>query len=197
MSENHESTEPVEAIEISDEDIAGFIEHHGGEMPTYHPILHIWRTVLEPAVAEQDAHITPQWANRITSSYRELNFADMVAYQRSYYAKVLRLLELLNEVIASDDDCLTYTSPEEDVEHNAKHYKALLFSWQLEMLGWELDWNCSSETAAVDIAAISEVHKMFFGPTGLTAFLDNIKFEFTEDDQQELAAALQELKEGR
>jgi hypothetical protein len=184
-------------FEITDEAIEGFIDNHGGEMPPFNPVLRVWREVLAPAAGEADAKVTPQWANRMVTSFQGLEYGQMNVFRDRYFGKILELAALLNEEIDSDEDCLTYHSPEEDVEHNSGHYRNLLTSWQLAILGWEMAWETTDEYAAVELAAISEVHKMFFGPTGITAYLDNIKFEYTEADQQQLAWALQELKDGQ
>jgi hypothetical protein len=161
-----------------------------GEVPSFHPVLEVWREVLKPAAAEADKKVTPQWASRITSSYREVNFADMDYVRDSYFAKIGELARILELEIATDDDALSYATPEEDAAENAFHYKNLLLQWQLAVLSWEMDWSCNHEHAGAELAAISEVHKMFFGDQGLTAFLENIRFEFTDDDQQQLADAL-------
>jgi hypothetical protein len=199
MSENHESTEAVETVEISDEDIAGFIEHggQGEDGPSFHPILEVWREVLKPARKELSAKVTPQWASRIIGSYTGIGFADMEDFRDVYFTKLLQLADMVDAEIATDDECLSYTTPEEDVENNSVHYRNLLRDWQLAVMGWELEWETTNPLAAVELGAISEVHKMFFGPTGVTAMLDNIRFEFTEADQAELAEALETLREGK
>lgn len=186
-------TETVEPP--SDEQIQDFIDR-GGEAPTYHPVLRVWREVLKPAREEAMQKVTPQWANRIVTSYRDIGFGDMEAYRDRYFAKILELADILDEEIATDEDCLTYTTPEEDVEHNSGHYKRLLTDWQKAILGWELAWDTTDPYAGVELAAISEVHKMYFGETGITAFLDNIKFEFTDADSAALRDELEELKVG-
>ena len=190
----------TENIEITDEELAAFVGNEGledGEAPPYHPILRVWREVLSPAREELDAKVTPQWASRIVTTHTGLTFGDMEKFRDSYFGKIVELLEILELEIESDDECLSYATPEEDVEHNGDHYRNLLLTWQMAFLQWELDWETTAPDAAVELAAISEVHKMFFGQTGVTAFLDNIKFEFTEADQQLVAEALEELKEGR
>lgn len=193
-----EASESFEAPEITDEAIQGFIENHGGEMPSYHPILQVWREILKPAADEAQHKVTPQYASRITQSYQELCFSDMEDFRDAYFGKVLALAEELDaEITTLDEPFEAITTPEEDCEAYSQHYKNLLREWQLCLLRWEMDWDCMSPHAAVELAAISEVHKMFFGPQGLTAFLDNIKFEFTESDQAELAEALEAYKEGR
>lgn len=184
-----------ESLEISDSDIQQLID--SGEAPQFHPILEVWREVLKPARKEMTAKVSPQWANRIVTQYFGLQYADMENFRDVYFGKLIQLMDILDEEIAADGECLSPTTPEEDAEQNSLHYKNLLMNWQLAILQWELDWHCADPQAAVELAAISEVHKMFFGREGLTAFLDNIAFQYTEDDQAMLAEALTELKEGR
>lgn len=195
MTESIETPEVAEGIDVpfTDEEIKDFID---GGVPSFHTVLEVWREVLKPAADEAVKKVTPQYANRITSEYRELAFADMNDFRDSYFAKIAELQEILATEIASDVECLTWATPEEDVENNTSHYLNLLTQWQLAVLGWEIAWECTNADAAIEIAAISEVHKMFFGPTGLTAFLDNIKFEFTEADSAELARVLNDFRGG-
>jgi len=177
---------------FSDDDIAA-LEAVGittDELPSYHSILEVWRTVLGNARTEIEARITPQWATRIVSSYAELRYADMPEFQRRYFGKIIELLNLVEDQIETDDECLNITSPEEDAEHNARHYKEVLLAWQQRYLQWELEWSPADEHAAVELAAIAETHKMFFGQTGLTQQLENIRFEYTEADQQVVHDAL-------
>jgi hypothetical protein len=197
--------EPIETIEqptaLDEAEIAAMYGepdgHSPADAPNYHPILQIWRDVLKPAAKEKHAPITPTWANRITGSYRELNFADMPQFQERYFDLLLELAGIVEAEIATDDECLSYSTPEEDVEHNSTHYKNVLRDWQLTILRRELEWKPQDADAAVELAVISEIHKFYFGSPGqeaLTAFLENIRFEFTEADQAELAEALNELR---
>lgn len=193
MSEN-EHVVVGEATEISDESIQDFISSNE---PTFHPILEVWKAVLSPARHEVIEKVSPREATRIVSAYVGLAFGDMVEFRRRFYEKIFQLLDILEMEIDSDDECLNARTPEEDVEQNSHHYKNLLMLWQQSLLQWELDWDTTDPYAGAEIAAMSEVHKMFFGETGLVAYLDNIKFEFTEADQAELAAVLEEQQEGR
>lgn len=167
------------------------------EDTSYHTILEIWRAVLAPAQTERLKPITPQWAGRICGAYREINYADMPAYRDLYFDRVLEFARVLDLQIAEDDECLNRESAEEDAEHNATHYRQLILNWQQVLLDWELDWDCTAPTAAIELAAISEVHKMFFSEQGLTSLLDNIPFQFTDDDRDMLSAALTEYRASR
>lgn len=167
------------------------------EAPEFHPILKVWREVLAPARKEGGKRVTPQWANRMVTAYTGLGFADMNRFRDIYYSKLEALYLLLLAEIEKDEDCLTYSSPEDDVANNSAHYKQLLFDWQLLFLDWEIEWDTEDPDAPIVLAAISEIHKLFFGPTGVTQFLDNIKFEFSESDQAELAVLFENLKTAR
>ena len=160
--------------------------------PQFHPILEVWSKVLISAETESKLRITPQWANRIVSSYREIRFSDTERFHKLYFEKVLALLAILQEEIAQDPECLNVASAEEDLETNTLRYLNVLITWQQQFLVWELDWRSFDKDAAIEIAALSEVHKMFFGETGLLGLLDQIKFEFTEERQQMLLAVLEQ-----
>jgi hypothetical protein len=160
----------------------------------YHSILEVWREVLKPAHKERKAKITPQWANRIVTTYAGVVFNDMHYFRDRYFDKIAELEKVLLTEIELDDECLNVTSPEEDVEHNSHHYINVLTDWQKTFLSWEIEWSAAASDAAVELAAISEVHRMFFDQNGLTALLDQIKFEFSDADRDLLAAELQDLR---
>lgn len=86
----------------------------------YHTILEVWREVLRPAASEQTKRITPQWATRVIGTYHGITYADMPAFRELYFGKILHLAGILDDEIASDDECLNLTSAEEDVEQDRK-----------------------------------------------------------------------------
>lgn len=165
----------------------------------YHTILEVWREVLRPAETEMKKRITPQWATRVIGSFQGITYADMPAFRELYFGKILHLAGILDDEIATDDECLNLTSAEEDAEQNTSHYLNVLFAWQMQFMQWEIEWDCTDPTAALEVAALAEVHKMFFDPQGLTALLDQISFQFTDTDRDtlgELLAGLIENAEG-
>lgn len=184
--------QPIAETDITDEEIAEFIS---GE-PPFHTILEVWREVLSPAEKERNASITPQWASRICSKYGQLTYADMPVFRDWYFDSIAELRDILLAEISLDDESLNQATAEEDAEHNGAHYLNVLTNWQLAVLRWELEWDCTHPEAAASLAAIAEVHAMFFGEVGLTSLLDQIPFQFTEEDQKNLGQALQEFKEG-
>jgi hypothetical protein len=190
--------QPTEHIEFSDQDVEDLasLGVTAGDLPEFHPILEVWREVLKPARTESTAKVTPQYANRIVSSYRDIGFADMENFRDRFYAKIMALEDILLAEIDSDDQCLLPSTPEEDKKANSGHYRNLLLEWQKEFLRWELEWETTDPAAAVELGAIGETHKMIFGGDGITAFLQNIQFEFTEQQQAEIQAELQAMKDG-
>jgi hypothetical protein len=193
--------EYTETIELSDQDQEDIAKLYAlptaeEEVPVQHTILEVWREVLAPAQKLAGEKVTPQYASKMVATYPGLTLADCREVQARYYAKIGQLAEILDLEISSDPDCLSYLdAPEEDAAENAYHYKGLLITWQQLFLQWELEWTCTDPDAAAELAAISEVHKLFFGPTGLTQHLDNIRLEYTEDDAATLAEVLQEQRE--
>lgn len=186
----------TEDIHFSESDLAQLRAIGVNDLPSFHTVLEVWRETLRPAGDLRGEKVTPQYASRMLASYNGLTFKDMPALQDRYYSKILELLDVLDTLIADDPDCLTYTNAEDDAENNGRHYKRLLTEWQLMFLYWELDWDTTAKDAAIELTALSEVHKAFFGPTGLTQFLESIPFEMTEADGEEINAAFDELREG-
>lgn len=187
--------EVVESIEMTEQDEAD-LRKLMDEEPSYHPLLQIWSEVLAPAEEEATKRVTPQWAMRMVSQYPQLKLQDMNELRDRFYSKIKDLRNILQYEIESDPDCYKRLTMESDAEENREHYLNLLMNWQKQILQWEISWDCTDAKSHIEVAAISEVHKMFFSQEGLTGFLDNIGFEFSEEDGETLAAALAEMKEG-
>ena len=131
------------------------------------------------------------------STYQDISYPDTVEVHSRLFMLVDELAEILDAEIATDDECLKRTSVEEDREENGTHYLNLLREWQSHLLRTEMQWNPLAPYAAIDLAALSEVHGMFLGQNGLVGHLDSIGFQFTEADQEALVEALQAVREGR
>jgi len=172
-------------------------EADGGEPPSYHTLLEVWRAVLEPARngKMRTEKVSPQVATKLVSTYPQVRFADVPAINTMLFEIIDELGQILDDEISTDDQCLSWESAEDDAVNNSEHYKNLLTEWQRYMLLRELDWDSRDENAAVTLAALSEVHNMFFGDKGLTAHLESIKFQFTEADSEALRTALEETRD--
>lgn len=205
MSDNNEGaapqfTEEIEQPELSAQDIADLeklneaFESGDLEAPSYHTILQVWREILSPITEVRKTPPTPRWSVTILGRYQGLTFADMGTVHELYFDRLEELRAVLLGEIAEDEECLNYTSAEEDIEHNTHHYKNLLLNWQLANLQWELDWKHDDADAAAQLAAMGEVHNMFFSQTGIVALLDQVGLEMTEADSQDITDALEELR---
>jgi hypothetical protein len=181
--------------EKDEADLAALLDEQ--DPPSFHTVLEVWREILAPASEAAKQKVTPQWANRMVAQYQQLRYEDMNRFRDLFYGQIEELLEILRDEISTDEDCLSYTSADEDARENAGHYKEMLFRWQERILEWEKSWDCTSPDAAIELGAISETHKMFFGQTGIVAFLDNIGFQFTDVDSAELQARLNAVKEAK
>lgn len=182
---------------LTEQDIADLESMHAEPSapdPSYHTLLEVWQQVLAPAAEEATKQVTPTWAARMCGEYKQLQIQEMNTFRDIYFGGIAELGAVLDAEIETDVDALKIDNQAEDALENRHHYLNVLRDWQLTLLQWELDWDCTDADAHIRLAAISEVHKMFFGPTGLTAFLDNIGFEFDEADQEMLGEALEELR---
>jgi hypothetical protein len=166
------------------------------EAGPYHTILEVWQTILAPARDQIGAAITPQWANRMVQTYPQVTYADTPALADMYYERIGVLADILASQILGDSEALKVLDAAEDLETNHIHYLQVIVDWQKQFLQWELDWRPDRSDAAIDIASLSEVHKMFFDQTGLLSLLEQINFEFTDGDRDMLAIILQEMREG-
>lgn len=186
---------PVETIEMSDQDELDISALYAEE-PDYHTILEVWREVLKPTASEAKKSVGGTWAARINAQYPYIKFQEMHGFRDLYFAKIAELVAILDYEIASDPNCLKQLEVKLDATHNDVHYRNLLTEWQRAVVLWEIEWDCTAPDSHLELAAISETHKFFLGNNGILGYLDNIGFEFTEDDKQELANALNEMKGG-
>ena len=184
------SNESTETIEVPDD--VSELTGEGHEPAKYRTLLEIWRAILEPAVSGEMRKdpISPQWATKMVTTYPGVSFADVDDIHHGVFDMSAELAAILDEEIASDDECLKKATAEEDAQENGGHYRALLAGWQIHLLQVELAWRPTSPKAAVELAILSEVQQMFLGQTGLVAHLDTIGFQFEESDQQDLQQKL-------
>lgn len=184
----------AETIEppLDDKDAADVAKLNGEA--EHRPILEVWREVLEGGRAEAKHRISPAWASRITSMYPQVKVQDMATFKDQYFGKIEELHQHLLFVMETDKKITQQTTIAEDLEHNRVHYIQVITLWQTAVLNWELEWDCTDVDAHVELAAISEAHKFFFGAQGLIALLEQIELKFTEDDTADLMAVLEEFK---
>lgn len=192
--------QPIESIELPDElseQDRAELEALYGEQPKaeYHPILQIWRDTMVPESIDANKGITVQWAVQICGAYPQMTYALMPAFHDLYFLYIETMAEMVRAEIATDEDCLKALDAAEDTALNHDHYCNLLRDWQLFLQDQEMDWDPSEVTAPAVVAALGEVQKFFFSDRGLTAHLEAIQFDFSDEDQAELRAALDAQRE--
>lgn len=199
MSETNEPTERIETPEevaLSEQDKRD-LESLDVEVPkpSFHPVLKVWQEALRPAYSEAKKRvITPQWASQMVDKYPKMAYDQLPLFHSLYFERLIELVKIVDLEISEDNQCTTYDNPADDVEFNSEHYINVITNWNLTFLKWELGWDCTSPDAAVEVATLQELYPMFFGSTGITAFLDTIGFQFTDADQENLASVLEEFK---
>lgn len=188
-------TENLNDVQLSEQDQADLQALHDDHGVTYHPILKVWDEFLKSAQASRQGRVGPTWALQLVSKHPELKLKDTPVVVDRYFGKIADMHKILRAEVELDPGCLDYTTVEEDRAENRDHYLNLLLQWQSQLLMWDIEWNAEDDDAAIEVASLSEVHALFFGPNQLTSHLEAIGFEFTESDQADMQAALQELKE--
>ncbi len=158
----------------------------------YNPLLKVFKHLLEPVKTLKDEKLTMQYCSRIIDNYSGIEFKDMENYNNQYVDYVLELLNILDEIIASDDECLNVTNEDEDLEHNRVNYLNLVLQWQIAMQQWSFDWDCLDKKAAIKLAAQNEAGLLAFGEKGLVGFFSSIQFNLTDDEQQTISDAVLE-----
>ena len=193
-------TESNQEIEFSEQDVAD-LARLGVAPPEegpYHSILEIWLKVLTDGItADRHSRISPTWANRIVQSYPEVKFADVPHVAELYFGNLEGLKAIVEAEVKDDDEALKVDSADADREENHHHYLTILINWQLQLLEWELEWDTTQPDAGAYLAAWSEAYKIFFGApnqTGISAYLENIRFEMGDAEGQILSDALEELR---
>jgi hypothetical protein len=195
-------TQPTEFIEeptdgLTERDLADLAALSGEAAPEmeYHTLLEVWTEILKRGNLDANRKVTMKWATGIVGQYPGVTFGDLGRYTDIYFAKVQEMADILAYEISTDEDCFKPSKPGEDAELNATHYKNLIFAWQQAFLVSELEWDFEDPDAALYIAALSEAHKIFFGPNGLLGHLEAIQFVFDEDDSAALAELLTETND--
>lgn len=162
-------------------------------LPTeYNTVLRVWQEILSPAGDLVEEPITPKWALYIVNTYPEMTFNKVELFQKTFYGLLEELGGILQEIIDGNKDCLKVADAEEDLEENRQIYLQVIEAWQVALRQRELAWDSNSTTAAEQLAAISEVDRLVFGQEGFINYLDSIKLEVTEAEQQYLTDLLNE-----
>ena len=158
----------------------------------YNALLKVFKKLLEPVKDLKTEKPTMQYCSRIIDNYTGIEFKDMDRYNEQYCDYVLEPMNILDIEIKSDDECLSVTNEEEDLEQNRAHYLNLILQWQIAMQQWSFDWDCLDKNAAIKLAAQNEAGLLVFGEKGLAGFFSSINFNLSEDEQQTITNTVME-----
>ena len=157
-----------------------------------HTILEIWASVLSNIEQNEGEHISPRYANSIVSNWPRLQFQDVSAYTRQYFAYLKALREFLTAEIDKDPAALERVK--DDAEENREHYLELIGAWQEQIEKWEQDWNSDAPDSHITLAALADATSFFVGAQGLVEHLSQINFPFTDEDREALRIRLLAVK---
>ena len=145
-----------------------------------HTILEIWDNILESGQKEEELPVTFAVANHVVRSWPTLKYSDVPLYQGLFYSHLSELRSLLKTRIAEDISRLEHA--QDDAEWNKDVYLDISLDWNEYFEGVERAWDCMSETAAVEVAALSEAANFTITERGLLGYLAQIGVEYEEAD---------------
>lgn len=159
------------------------------------PILKVWQVICDSAAAEATKRISPIWAVQVSGQYKQLTIQEMPRLRDIYFDLIAQMGQVIADEIATDEECLKVETAEEDAANNGMHLLNVITDWQLNVLRWELEWDCADPEAHIVIAAIGECHKMFLSDKGIINYVDTIGWRMTDAQQDEMAATLRAVTE--
>lgn len=183
---------------LTEQDIADLNELGETEEPELHTLLEIWSRILENIETESVKRVPPGMANKVVGTWTKLSFQDVPVYFAAYYELVKEMRDILTEEIERNPDCFKNTGEDEDSDGVANRpiYIELLFRWQALVMRWEHDWDASSPSSHIWIAAIADATNFFVGNQGLVSHLDQIQLQFDETDREAMGVRLQAVRDG-
>lgn len=163
------------------------------EVPEPEPItlLETWRELLKSIDTTRDEPIGPAEASRILQKWPNLKVQELSLHKAWFYDYLSTMHSILLLELAQDPAALQHI--EDDAVDNHHHYLNLIMQWQLQLQHWTSSWDSDAKDAHITMAALAETQQFFFGPNGMSNHLDQIQFEFTEDDATLVAEALESM----
>ena len=185
----NDRTEEIEALMSQvTEVLSGIPETPERPEAEPHTLLEIWAAVLSNIEHVEAQPVSMQMAARITSVYPQIKVQECGLYMTCYHSALRELRSILLDEIESDPDCFKYA--EDDAVKNRHHYLNLLTQWQLQVQQWDKEWDCTELEAHIWLAAYADAGTFVLGKEGLVAHLDQINFEFTDEDAAGIYAVL-------
>ena len=163
---------------------------HLNEKPAKRTLLETWAELLSNIEVAAAEPVTMQQAMSISRTWPQISIQETPEYHWAYHSNLTIMRDILTAEIESDPDCLKHG--EDDGEANRHHYLNLLLLWQKQMLEWEKTWNAADKDSHIWLAAYSSTNAFVLGEQGMVAHLDEIEFEFSDEDAVLVFGALAE-----
>lgn len=157
--------------------------------PQEHTLLEVWREVLSNIEVMEKNKLSMREAGALLQQFPFLIMFDLRRYPAIYWAKMKEMRAIVLAEIESDPEALTKV--ETDAVDNKHHYLNILVGWQRLVRQWEDAWDVTQLRADMEFIAIAQIHNFFLSQTGLVAHLSEIEMEFSQEDAQTVAEAIE------
>lgn len=181
------TNENIQLSEQDEKDLATMLGEAAAEAPK-RTLLATWANLLGNIEASDAARVEPRVALRVISAWPQLTLQEVPEYFRRYHSRLAEMREVLTVEIETAPQALERV--EDDAEENKAHYLNLLAQWQILALSWEMEWDITAEDAHIELASFADAANYVIGDSGIVGHLDAIQFQYTEDDQATVAAAV-------
>ena len=144
-------------------------------------VLETWLSVLSNIETVREEKISPSDALRTVALVPGLPIQEVTVVNELFSEMLLHARRIIELEIADDPDALM-RGGSIDAEGNWAHYANIYLQWRTMLIEEEKRWDINDPHPLAHIAAITRTANFLFGQ-GLTSFLDQIGFEFKEEDE--------------
>ena len=144
-------------------------------------VLETWLSVLSNIETVREEKISPSDALRTVALVPGLPIQEVTVVNELFSEMLLHARRIIELEIADDPDALM-RGGSIDAEGNWAHYANIYLQWRTMLVAEEKRWDINGPYPLAHIAAITRAANFLFGQ-GLTSFLDQIGFEFNEEDE--------------
>ena len=144
-------------------------------------VLETWLAVLSNIETVAAEPVSPSQALKALRLAPGMQIKDVPDYLRMFYQILLEARDILEAEIINDPEALN-RGGKNDAEDNWAHYATIYMQWRTLLVEHEKSWSITGENPIAHIAAITGAANFLVGE-GLVAYLDQIGFKFTEEDE--------------
>lgn len=165
--------------------------------PLDRTLLEVWTILLQDGLATREAPIQMQDALAIINRHPFVPMSDLHVYNDTLYDLVQEALDSVVAIVHDNPECLDNTGEDEDSDAVKNHglYLTVIVDWNTLLLKHVKAWTHTMENAEARLAGHVDASNMLIGSQGLLNHLDQIKFQYSDEDRDRvnsLIAAVQE-----